>query len=277
MYAGDQFAEVMGFELQQGRLFSEKTNDSLSVVLNETAVKTLNLTDPIGKSITFMEQTYGSGEETKFTIVGVIKDFHYETLHNEIKPLVIQSNEVIFSRMSYIVARVQAGTNISAIAKLESKWKELAPGLPFQFRFVDTILDSQYQKEERMGKLFTLFSGLSIFVSCIGLFGLAAYTASLRTKEIGIRKIVGAGILDILAFLSKDFTRMVLFSFALAAPVAWWLMEKWWLQSFAFRVEVGVWTFLISGAVALVTAWVSVGYQSIKAAVANPVDSLKSE
>lgn len=277
MYAGDKFAEVMDFKLLEGNLFSEKTNDSLSVILNESAVKTLSLADPIGKKITFIEQTYGSGEQTTFTIVGVIKDFHYETLHKEIRPLVIQSNEIIFSRMSYVVARIKAGENESAISMIESRWKDLAPGMPFQFRFVDNVLDAHYKKEKRMEKIFTLFSGLSIFVACIGLFGLSAYTAGLRTKEIGIRKVFGAGVGDILILLSKDFTKMVSISFLLATPIALYVMETWWLQGFAFRIQISVWTVVAAGLSALLVAWFTVGYQSVKAAVRNPMRSLRNE
>jgi putative ABC transport system permease protein len=277
MYGGDQFAEVMGFELLNGKFFSDTTNDSLSAIINESALKMMGLKDPIGKKITFIEQTYASGEETSFTIVGVIKDFHFETLHKEIRPLVIQSNEIIYSRMSYIVARIKPGSNVEAIAQLEAKWKELVPGSPFQLRFVDTVLDNLYQKEQRTGKIFTLFTGLSIVVACIGLLGLSAFTVSLRAKEIGIRKIVGADVRDVLILLSKDFTWMILIAFALAAPMAWYVMEVWWLQGFAFRISISGWSIVLSGLAVMLMAWLTIGYQAIQAALHNPVDSLKHE
>jgi putative ABC transport system permease protein len=277
MEIGDGFAEAMGFTLLDGKLFSEATNDSLSVILNESAVKIVGLSNPIGKKITFIEQTYGSGERTTFTIVGVIKDFHYRTLHEAIRPLVIQSNEIIFSRMNYVVARLKSGTNATAISQIESKWKELAPDMPFRFRLVDNVLDAHYQKEKRMSKIFALFSGLSIFVAAIGLFGLSAYTASLRTKEIGIRKVFGAGIMDILLLLSSGFAKTVLISFLLAAPISWYLMETWWLQGFAFRIEISVWTIAVAGCAALALTLITVGYQSMKAAVTNPTQSLRNE
>lgn len=277
MYAGDEFAEVMDFKLVEGKLFSESTNDSLSVILNEAAVKTFGLTDPIGKKISFVEQTYGSGAQTTFTIVGIIKDFHYETLHEAIKPLVIQSNEVIFSRMSFVVARLKTGENKMAIQIMEEKWKALAPDMPFQFRFFDNVVDSHYKKEKRTGEIFTLFSGLSIFVACIGLFGLSAYTVSLRTKEIGIRKVFGAGVTNILMLLSKDFTRMVLIAFFVAVPISVYIMNTWWLQDFPFRIQISSWTIIATGLAALLMAWLTVGYQSIKAAIRNPVRSLRNE
>ncbi len=277
MEIGDQFAEVMGFQLLEGKLFSENVHDSLSVILNESAMKSFGLLNPIGKKITFIEQTYGSGEKTTFTIIGVIKDFNYKTLHEVISPLVMQSNEVIFSRMSYVVVRLKAEFGAEAISTIESKWKELALDMPFQFKFVDSVLEAHYQKEKRTEKVFGLFSGLSILVACIGLFGLSAYTASLRTKEIGIRKVFGAGARDILKLLTTSFSKMIFVSFILATPVSWYIMEKWWLQSFAFRIEINIWTMIGAGVAALSLAWVTVGYQSIKAALANPVNSLRSE
>jgi putative ABC transport system permease protein len=149
--------------------------------------------------------------------------------------------------------------------------------MPFQFRLVDNILEAYYQKEKRMSKIFTLFSSLSIFVASIGLFGLSAYTASLRTKEIGIRKAFGAGIQDVFFLLTRGFTRTVLISFLLAAPISWYIMETWWLRGFAFRIQINLWTIVSVGFAALAVALVTVGYQSIKAAVTNPTRSLRNE
>ncbi len=277
MYIGDEFAETMGFKLLDGKLFSVATNDSLSVILNESAVKTFGLSNPIGKKITFIEQTYGSGERTTFSIIGVIKDFHYRTLHEAVNPLVIQSNEIIFSRMSYVVVKIKQGNYVEAISQIESKWKELAPDMPFRLRLVDTVLEAHYQKEKRMSKIFTLFSCLSIFVALIGLFGLSAYTASLRTKEMGIRKVFGAGIVDVFLLLTRGLARTVLISFLLAAPISWYLMETWWLRGFAFRIQISVWTILGVGIAALAIALVTVTYQSVKAATTNPTRSLRNE
>ncbi|GCC53339.1 ABC transporter permease [Chryseotalea sanaruensis] len=277
MYAGDEFAEVMDFKLMEGKLFSENTNDSLSIILNESAVKTLGLKNPIGEKINFIEQTYGTGNQTTFTIVGIIKDFHYETLHQEIKPLIIQSNEVIFNRMSFVVVRLRQGENTSAISEMENKWRALASDMPFQFRFLDNVLDAHYKKEKRMGEIFTLFSCLSIIVGCIGLFGLSAYTIGLRMKEIGIRKVFGASVTNIHVLLSMDFIKMILISFFIAVPVSIYVMDIWWLQEFPFRIEISPWTILVSGLVALVIAWITVGYQSFKASVQNPIKILRNE
>ena len=277
MYAGDEFAEVMDFKLVKGNLFSENTNDSLSVILNESAVKAFGLTNPIGEKITFIEQTYGSGEQTTFTILGIIKDFHYKTLHEEIQPLVIQSNEIIFSRMSFVVARLKQGVNMTAIPLIQGKWKTLAPDMPFQFRFVDNVLDDHYRKEKRMGEIFALFSSLSIVVASIGLFGLSAYTVSQRVKEIGIRKVFGAGVSNIFLMLSMDFTKLILISFFLAAPISVYIMNNWWLQDFPYRIQISPITIIISGLSAILLTWVTVGYQSLKASIQNPVKSLRNE
>jgi putative ABC transport system permease protein len=277
MEIGDEFAETMGLKLLDGKLFSTATNDSLSVILNESAVKTLGLTNPIGKHVTFIEQTYGSGERTTFTIIGVIKDFNYRTLHETINPLVIQSNEIIFSRMNYVAVRLRQGANAETISQIESKWKELAPNMPFQFRFVDGILDAHYQKEQRMSKIFILFSIVGILIASIGLFGLSAYTVSLRIKEIGIRKVFGAGTLDVFFLLTRGFTRTVLLSFLLAAPISWYVMETWWLQGFAFRIQISIWTVLSVGFASLIVVLVTVGYQSAKASIVNPTRSLRNE
>ncbi len=150
------------------------------------------------------------------------------------------------------------------------------PEQPFKYEFLDDNLSQGYAEEQRSGKLFSIFSGLAIIIACVGLFGLSAYTASLRTKEIGIRKVLGASVSSVLVLLSKDFTKLVLLAFVLATPLAWWMMSKW-LGSFAYRIEMGVGSFLLAGSTALLIAWLTVSYQSIKAAVVNPVKSLKSE
>ena len=149
--------------------------------------------------------------------------------------------------------------------------------MPFQFRFLDSVLETHYQNEKRTTKIFALFTSLSILVASIGLFGLSAYTTSLRTKEIGIRKVFGAGVKDVLVLLSKGFTKMILLSFLLATPISWYIMETWWLQNFAFRIQISAWTMIIADLGALFLTWLMVSFQSIKTAMVNPVNSLKSE
>ena len=163
-----------------------------------------------------------------------------------------------------------------AVAAIEKLWKDLAPEVPFKYEFLDQNLNAQYTSEKTAGEIFGIFSGLAIFIACVGLFGLAAYTASSRTKEIGIRKVMGASVSNVVMLLSKDFAKLILIAFVLAVPISWYMMNSW-LSGFAYHVELGAEIFLFAGLLTLIIAWVTVSYQSIKAAVVNPVRSLRSE
>jgi putative ABC transport system permease protein len=274
MYLGDGFLETMNAKMLSGRNFSTTTNDTASVILNESAVRALGLKDPIGHTITYIEQTYGTGEQVPYTVIGVVQDFHYASLHENILPLVIQSNEIIFSRMRYIIARVKAGENAATVAEIETKWKELAPEIPFKLRYADLVIDNYYQKEKQSEDVFKIFAGLSIFVACIGLFGLSSYTLSQRTREIGIRKVVGASVKDLLMLLSKDVVQVILVALLLATPVAWYLMESWWLKNFVFKVTMELYIILTAGGLALLLALATVSYQVLKVTLRNPVQSI---
>ena len=269
---GNRFAEVLGLKLIEGRFFSENRDDSRSVLVNESAVKSLGLKEPIGKKIVQVMMN----REIDFTIAGVINDFNYQTLHEEVKPLVIQSTDRYRGRMKYIVVKIEAGATREAVAQIETKWDELVPGRPFSFRFLDETLDAKYRNEQRAGLIFTLFSGLSIFIAAMGLFALSSYTVSMRTKEIGIRKVVGAGVGNIMFLLSANFVKMILISFLMAIPVGWYVMDVW-LRDFAFRTDITINVFILSGALALIITWVTVSVQCFKAANINPVDSLRDE
>ncbi len=277
MALSDGMAELLGLQLIDGKWFSQETNDSLSLILNESAVKVMGLENPIGRKLTNTQQTPDGLVTRNLTITGIVKDFNFQTLRDEITPLVLLSNEFFGGGVGYAIAKVKAGQVPEAIQQVEAKWRELAPGQAFKFTFLDQDLNAKYAEDQRTGRLFATFSGLAIFVACIGLFALSAYTANLRTKEIGIRKVLGASVTKILVLLSKDFTQMVTISFVLAIPVAWLVMENWWLQNFAYRIEISVWTILISGLAAFGVAWFTVSFQSIKAAIKNPVNSLKTE
>jgi putative ABC transport system permease protein len=274
----DGFAETLGLELAEGRWFSPETVDSLYVILNETAVKVMNIPDPIGKKLMGFDQNQqGQRVERAYTILGVVKDFNFISLREGITPLTLHSNELNQGAIGFTFVRVKPGDVREAIAAIQAQWAAIAPDQAFKFSFLDQNLDAQYRAEEQSGKLFAIFSGLALFVACIGLFALSAYTASLRTKEIGIRKVLGASVTGVIYLLSKDFTRMVLIAFVLAVPVAWYTMEHWWLQSFAYRIGLSAWIFMAAGATALLIAWITVSFQSIKAAVQDPVRSLRSE
>jgi putative ABC transport system permease protein len=278
MIVADGLIETLGLELVEGKGFSEETNDSLSVILNERAVKVMGLENPIGKKLIDMQQRpNGESIAVPFIVKAIVKDFNFISLREEVTPLVLQSNEFFGGGNQFVVVRVKSGQIPSAITSIESKWKTIVPDQPFKFSFLDENLNKQYQSEQQTGRLFGVFSGLAIFVACIGLFALSAYVTSLRTKEIGVRKVLGASVTSVVILLSKDFTRMILIAFVLAGPVAWYVMENWWLQNFAYRIEVSIWIIVASGSVALLIAWLTVSYQSIKAARRDPVRSLRYE
>ena len=272
----DTFAETVGFEFTEGHGFSESTNDSLSIILNETAVKTLDIADPIGKKLSQVQRTPQGNVTVQYTIIGIIKDFNFQSLRDPVTPLTIQSNESFGGGAAYIYARVKGKNATTVISDIEAAWKKIAPDQPFKYQFLDQNLTAQYESEKRAGKVFAIFSGLAIIIACVGLFGLAAYTANLRTKEIGIRKVLGASVGGIVVLLSRDFTKLIVIAFILATPFAWYMMDTW-LQNFAYRIQLGVGIFLFAGVIALLIAWITVSYQSIKAAIVNPVKSLKNE
>ena len=273
----DDFSGMIGFTFLGGKGFSRETNDSLSVILNETAVKTFELTDPIGKTLTQVQNTPQGQNTVRFTIVGVVKDFNFQSLHDPITPLTIRSYETFDGvNTVYAYARIKGENIASTRSEIENLWKTLAPGQPFKFGFLDETLKAQYENEKRAGQVFSIFSGLAILIACIGLFGLAAYTSNQRTKEIGIRKILGASVGNVVFLLSKDFTKLILIAFLLAVPLSWYIMNNW-LESFAYRINLGAGVFLLAGVMALVISWITVSYQSIKAAIVNPVKSLRSE
>lgn len=273
----DDMAHVVGFELVEGRGYSKETNDSLSVMLNEAATRALDIKDPIGKKLSLVRRTPQGNVTITYTIVGIVKDFNFQSLRDEITPLSIQSSESFGGGGgAYLYAKVKPGKLKEAVASVEVAWKQLAPEEPFKFQFLDENLKANYEAEQRAGTLFGVFAGLAIIIACVGLFGLAAYTASLRTKEIGIRKVLGATVWTVVLLLSKDFTKLILIAFVLAVPLGWYMMSQW-LEGFAYRTTLSPLTFLLAGTVALVISLLTVSYQSIKAAVRNPVRSLRSE
>ena len=207
-----------------------------------------------------------------------MSNFHFQSLRDEITPLVIFNYEV-FNRhptSNYIAVRIKGGMRQEALTKLEDLWKKLVPARPFAYEFLEDNLNKGYAQERQSGRVFRVFSGLSIVIACVGLFGLSAFTAGQRTKEIGIRKVMGASVPGIVVLLSRDFSKLVLISLVLSIPIAWYLMDSW-LQGFAYRITIGVDSFLIAGAASMAIAWLTVSYQSIKAAIVNPVNSLRRE
>jgi putative ABC transport system permease protein len=253
-----------------GRGFSKDfmTDTTQAMVLNEAAVKMFGYSSP--------EQAIGKrfkqwGREGK--IIGVMKNFHFKSLQQPIKPL---SMRIGPEGSNLVSVNVSAANLPSTIAAIENKWKSYIPNRPFSYYFLDEYFDKQYQGEERFGKLFLNFAVLAIIISCLGLLGLASYSTVQRTKEIGIRKVLGASVSGIVNLLSIDFLKLVLISFAIAAPLAWYFMYKW-LQDFAYHTSVSAWVFVLAGFCALAIALFTVSFQAIKAAIANPVKSLRTE
>jgi putative ABC transport system permease protein len=278
MQVDDNYLNMLGLQLTAGRFFSKAySTDSLGVVLNEKAVEDFGLKNPVGTRLICKEPYVNSTdgkEQNIFTVIGVIKDFHYQSLHKKIAPLVfINSNKFGWGNAGISIKGDHFKTTLAAIQKT---WTDFDPKHDFQFSFLDQDVAALYKSEQSQQKIFTIFSLLAIVIACIGLFGLATYSTLQRTKEIGIRKVLGADTQNIIFILSKDFLKLVLIATLIAFPVAWWAMHTW-LQGFAYRIDISWWIFLLAGSIASLIAMLTISFQAIKAAVANPVKSLRTE
>jgi len=265
------YLETYKIEMAVGRYFSRdfKTDNTEAFILNEAVVKSLGWDSPeeaVGK-------TWMIGLRQKGKIIGVTKDYHFMSLHQQILPLVIDFDP---SRFNFISLRFTTGSVSETLSFIEDKWKELLPGEPFSFFFLNEGFESQYRAEERAGIIFSIFTLMAIVIACLGLFGLASYTAQSRTKEIGIRRTLGASKPGILLLLSREFTKWVLLSNIIAWPVAYFVMNRW-LQNFAYRINPEIWIFILSASIAFIIAVFTVSFQAVKAAGTNPVDALKYE
>ena len=266
------YLKTLGIQLVQGRNFSTAFgSDSTGIILNEAAVRVLGYEDPLGKRIWRYEDNAGKTRKT-FTIIGVIKNFHFESLRRNIGALSLS-----LSANSGSASFRLSGDNVPAVTKqIEAKWKQMAPGQPFSYQFMDDSFENMYRAEQRIGTIALTFAALAILIACLGLFGLAAFMAEQRTKEIGVRKVLGASITSIIGLLSKDFLRLVLIAIVIASPLAWYAMSQW-LKDFAYRIDIEWWMFALAGLVAVGIALLTVSFQSVKAALMNPVKSLRSE
>jgi putative ABC transport system permease protein len=272
------FFKTLQAEIIAGRGFSKDFPSDVkdAWVVNETAAKFLNLDNPVNETLAgnvFNGKDWGMKEGR---IIGVVKDFHFSSLHNEIKPAVFNLSSPAANPIQFMWVRIQSKDMPATIDFIERTWKKFETEFPLQYSFMDEDIENLYVAEQRFLQVFITFATLAIFIACLGIFGLASYTATQRTKEIGIRKVLGASVSSIVLLLSKDFTRLVLLSFVIAAPVAWYMMKQW-LQNFAYHIDIGAGVFIISGLLALLIAWLTVSYQSIKAALMNPVKSLRNE
>jgi ABC-type antimicrobial peptide transport system permease subunit len=267
VFINDDYFETFGMEIVEGRSYSKEfsTDVSEAIMVNEAAVKAMGMESPVGQRLSI--------SDSNFTIIGVVKNYHFRSLRQEIGPLILIYNA---DASGVLFARLKSDDIPKTIGYIEKVWKKFAPGYPFNYRFLDDALDRLYRSEQRIGTILKYFAILAIFISCLGLFGLASFMAEQRTKEIGIRKILGARVSNIVLLLSKEFTKWVLMSNIIACPMAYYAMKKW-LQSYAYSINIVIWPFLLSATLAFVIALCAVSFQAFKAATANPVESLRYE
>lgn len=259
------FLSTMGMEIKEGRDFSKAFgSDSTKIIINEAAARVMQMEEPIGKKVDFWD---GNWE-----IIGMVKDFHFQSMHSKIEPLIFRLdptyNWACFIRLSPVEIP-------ETLAQIKQLYEEFNPGYTFEYQFMDEQYAQLYQSEMRVGTLSRYFASFAVIISCLGLFGLSAFTAERRTKEIGIRKVLGATVANLAVMLSKDFTQLVVISIMLAVPVAWYFMDQW-LGNFIYKIDLSIWFFVAASLLALVIAWLTVSFQSVKAALANPSRSLRN-
>jgi putative ABC transport system permease protein len=273
----DQYLQTLRMSMVAGRPFSRQFDDSLSVILNEEAARQIGLPDPIGKQITSPDNlAQRGGAPVTYTVVGIVRNFHFGSLHERISPLFVL-NDRLFRRVTNELAiRVRADEPGAVVSQIERVWKHYLPDQPFHYSYLDADWGALYQSEQVAQRIFGVFALLAIFIACMGLLGLAMYVIRLRTKEIGIRKALGASIPGLVALLSKDFLKLVLIAILIASPIAWYVMNQW-LKDFAYKIDIEWWMFAVAGLLAIGIAVLTVSFQSIKAALMNPIKSLRSE
>jgi putative ABC transport system permease protein len=261
------FLETFGLQMNQGRFFSKEfsTDASDAYVINQAAVKAMEMDNPIGKELRVWDMSK--------RIIGVVEDYHFESFHNKIIPMAIRVDPNGYFQACI---RISSHNIPDTLAFLENKWKEIYPEYPFEYRFLDETIQGQYSNEQNTGKIVTVFTILALFISCLGIFGLSSFTAEQRTKEIGIRKVLGATVSSIIKHISKEFVLLVIIANVIIWPLAYFIMNRW-LQTFAYRTDIGWWTFVLTGIAVLAVSLLTVSWQIIRAATANPVDSLRYE
>lgn len=271
-FVDNEYIPTLGMHMVQGRNFSRNfPSDSSGVILNETAIKALGWEkNPIGREL--IGYTDDNGVNIMYRVVGVVSDFHFESLKQKIMPLAM----FLGRNSGNIIVKTRAEKLPEFLASLKQQWESFSPAAPFSYSFLDDRFEQVYVSEQKIEQVLGLFSSLTIFIACLGLFGLATYTAEQRTKEIGVRKVLGASVSSIVALLSKDFLKLILIALVIASPVAWWGMNEW-LKEFAYKVTIDWWIFALAGLLAIGIALLTVSFQSIKAALMTPVKSLRSE
>jgi putative ABC transport system permease protein len=269
------YLETLGIELITGRAFSkDQTADSNSIILNEAALRQLgyNTKDAIGKKIyyQFLQKT-----RQELEIVGVVKDFNFESLHQHIRPFGFTTNRFA-NKYSYVIVNLKSTDYSAQVAAIGKAWQKINPQTPFMYSFLDQDFQKNYESDQRASRVVINFTFIAILIACLGLFGLASFSAERRTREIGIRKVLGASAMSVTKLLSKDFITLVIVAIVIASPIAWYVMNEW-LQEFQYRTKISLWMFLAGGGIAVLVALATISFQAIKSAVANPVKSLRSE
>jgi putative ABC transport system permease protein len=268
----EDYISTLGLKLVKGRNFNKQMGtDTASMIINETTAKLLDVTDPINKTL-YVPQDNMAKVWKGYRIVGVIKDFNFNSLKANISPVVMMYG----NDQGALSLKVNTANIPALMGLIKDKWKSIAPNREFSYSFMDEDFDATYRAEQRMGTISIVFTSLAIIIACLGLFGLAAYAAEQRGKEISIRKVLGAEVSTIVAMLSKDFIKLVLIAIFFATPIAWFAMH-WWLQSFAYRQNIQWWVIAVSSFLAVFVAFATISFQSIKAALSNPVKTLRSE
>ncbi|MCG7751149.1 ABC transporter permease [Flavihumibacter cheonanensis] len=266
----ENYIPLLGMEMKYGRNFSKEFGtDSAAIIINETTAALMGLNNPVGKKL-FAGNNGGATEP--YTIIGVVKNFHFQSMKQQIGPVAFWLKPADWS----IAFKVNTSQIKPLISQIEGVWNKMAPGMPFEYSFLDESFSRMYDAEQRVGQLVLSFAILTILIACLGLFGLAAFMAEQRNKEIGVRKVLGASVQQIVSLLTRDFLKLVSIAALIAFPLAWYAMNKW-LENFAFKTSLGWWVFLLAGCIAALIALLTVGGQAIKAAITNPIKSLRSE
>ncbi|HJS54172.1 MAG TPA: FtsX-like permease family protein, partial [Chitinophagaceae bacterium] len=263
-----EFGKTVNWKIKNGRDFSrEFATDSAAFIINESAADFLGFDDPVGKVLKW------NGEP--FTIIGIVSDIMQESPFYPVRPTLYHIGD--YENMYNLIMRLNPAQNVKqSIASIEQVWKKFTPGVPFDYKFVDEEFGNKFRAEERIGKLSSYFAVLAIFISCLGLFGMASFVAEQRTKEIGVRKVLGASVVNLWRLLSTEFFLLVLLSCIVAAPVAWYYLDNW-LTNYDYRIKITWQVFVVAALVALIITVLTVSFQAIKAAIANPIRSLRTE
>jgi putative ABC transport system permease protein len=273
------YVKTLGMKIIEGRDFSKEfPSDSGAVILNQAAAKMFGYNDEaVGRKISTFEgattdAAFNPSAYEHYNIVGVVEDFHFESLKENITPLAF----FLSSSRGLVSFRFEAKNTSEVIESIEATWKKISPGMPFSYSFLDDDFGTMYSAEQQLGQIFTIFAGLAIVIACLGLFALTAFTAEQRTKEIGIRKVLGASVSSVVLLLSREFGKLIVIAFVLSAPVAWYGIDMW-LQEYEYRTTIGIAVYLVAGVAAFAVAWLTMSFQSIRAALSNPVNSLRSQ